>query len=166
MTLGISTAKPFSANLLAMPILPGRGPQTSVRNSTPGNSAMSSGRMNSASAPDVEFSRPGISSFVSFIFLLINHGVTITRLMAPGTRKAVAFQLAPDHPIEIAVRHQGRCAIFLRLGDQDIGGLGGAPKRLARIFDVGMKAHMPKDARDHRPFGNFHAQQGNGGRSQ
>src|SRR3954462_2515817 len=122
-----------------MPILPGRGPQISVRNSTPGNSAMSSGRMNKASAP-----KPGISSFVCFIFLLVDNRVPITRLVASGAREAAAFQLAPDHPIEIAMRHQSRHAIFLCLGDQDIGGLGGASHRLARIFNVGMKSHMPK----------------------
>src|SRR5689334_13281856 len=123
-----------------MPILPGRGPQMSVRNSTPGNSAMSSGRKNQAWAP-----MPGISCLLWIIFLLIDHGVPITRLMASGALKAVPLEMASDHPVEIAMRHQRRHPILARLGDQDVGRLGGAPARFARILDAGMKTRMPKN---------------------
>src|SRR6202012_5397833 len=152
-TLGISTQKPRSESLLATPILAGRMPQMSVRKITPGKSAMSSGLRNSASMP------PGISTFVSIILVLIDHGVPVTRLMDSGADKTTFAQMPPDHPVEIAMGDERADAGLFRARDQNVGRAGGALARLARIFNFGMKARMPQDARHHRPFGHRHAQE-------
>jgi hypothetical protein len=86
--------------------------------------------------------------------------------MASGTRKTAPAQLAADHPVEIAMRHQRGDAGPVRPRDQDIGGLGGALPGAARILDPRMKTRMPQDARHHRPFGNPHGEQRKGGRGQ
>src|SRR5258706_8796219 len=126
-----------------MPILPGRMPQMSVKNSTPGKSATPSGRKKRASAPTAE-----ISTFASIIFALVNNGVPVTRLMASGAREISPHKIAAYHPIEIAMRNQRRDAAFLRPGDQDVGGLACAFCRGAGIFDFGMKTGVPEDAGD------------------
>src|ERR1700723_1259566 len=98
----MSTAKPSAASLFAMPILAGLTPQMSVRNNTAGNSAISSGRKKKASA-----AMPGISTLVSIISLLVDYGVPVTRLVDSGAMKSTFYQLAPNHPVEIAVCDQG-----------------------------------------------------------
>src|SRR5258706_12850298 len=105
----------------------------------------------------------GISNFVSIILVLIDHGIPVTRLMASGADEAAPLELAPDHPVEIAMRDQRGDAALARPGDQDIRGLGGAAQDLARILDPRMEPNMPQDARHHGPFGNPHGEQGNGG---
>src|SRR5665213_4426460 len=137
-----------------MAILAGRMPQMSVRNTIPGNAATSSGRNNKVSAPRAE-----ISNLVSIIVALIDYGVPITRLMASGSLETAPHQLAADHPVEIAMRHQGGDPGLPRPCDQDVGGLGGAPRRAPRRLDPRMKTRMPQDAGHHRPFGNPHPQQ-------
>src|SRR5689334_21124709 len=101
-----------------MPILPGRMPQMSVKNSTPGNSPAASARNSNASFPIA-----GISTFSWTIFALIQDGVPVTCLVASGALEAPFEQNPADHPIEVAMRNQGGRAPLPGAGDEDLGGL-------------------------------------------